>query len=162
LLVRVFKNIILIKFFIACNKNCFRCEPYVIPANKGEDLVYNNDSKKRKFSDSKNSKLRVKLLSAKATKPKKVPNGYELYRCVINQQTISICLISIYLYLHCNIKCLQYRHSGLWWSYSLYWYRDRSSRRNSWTCCFCEWTWYCSISPLSYVIETVLINFFSN
>jgi hypothetical protein len=68
-------------FFIACNKNCFRCESYVIPAeeDKDETLFSENDN------DSK--KLRVKLLSNKAIKPKKVDNGYDIYRCVMNQQT---------------------------------------------------------------------------
>ena len=52
-----------------------------------EALVSDNDSKKRKFKVLKNSELRVKLLSTKAIKPKKVANGYEIYRCVIKQQT---------------------------------------------------------------------------
>ncbi|HJT85786.1 MAG TPA: hypothetical protein VJ697_14985 [Nitrososphaeraceae archaeon] len=73
-------------FFIACNKNCFRCELYVISANE-KDVVYGNDSKKRKFPSLKNSMLRVKRLSKKATMPKKSANGYDIYRCVMNQQT---------------------------------------------------------------------------
>ena len=51
-----------------------------------ETLVSDNDSKKRKFTVLKNSELRVKLLSTKAIKPKKVANGYEIYRCVIKKQ----------------------------------------------------------------------------